>query len=423
MISLADLRARNVQPVWQEAVAVVQELIQTVSTTSGHLPDLEHIALIPNGDVVALPGSPVPANPVRHVASMLKVLVQGVATPPELEQFLDRNIADPPEISSLADFTRNLAFFERPGRRSDVERLVGRAAAVEQTARADEELKRLMERATEADAAATKDMSAEQERSRPKVPLALVASVVVLGAIVIPAWWWRARVKAPQPPAPAAASTAAPSATGSGPSGQAPGKGATATSAAGAEPAPSFFERTRAAVRSAVEALVSPTVPPAAKPAEPVAGATPEHVKGTQHRKGATTKTPPDVPPTTPSDAAASAPVTPPESIGPVAEDVSAEPEATDETIYSPSDAAVTPPMLVRPVLPKDPPPGVPLNQIGSVEILVDLNGDVEQVRLLSPANRFHERMLVSAAKMWKFRPAFKDGHPVRYRTRVRLTV
>ena len=31
--------------------------------------------------------------------------------------------------------------------------------------------------------------------------------------------------------------------------------------------------------------------------------------------------------------------------------------------------------------------------------------------------------MLVSAAKMWKFRPAFKDGHPVRYRTRVRLTV
>jgi hypothetical protein len=83
----------------------------------------------------------------------------------------------------------------------------------------------------------------------------------------------------------------------------------------------------------------------------------------------------------------------------------------------------VTPPVLVRPVLPKDPPPGVPLDQIGTIEVLVDEQGDVEQVHLISPANRFHERMLVSAAKMWKFRPAFKDGHPVRYRTKVRLTV
>jgi hypothetical protein len=31
---------------------------------------------------------------------------------------------------------------------------------------------------------------------------------------------------------------------------------------------------------------------------------------------------------------------------------------------------------------------------------------------VISPANRFHERMLVSAAKMWKFVRPFKDGHP-----------
>jgi len=53
----------------------------------------------------------------------------------------------------------------------------------------------------------------------------------------------------------------------------------------------------------------------------------------------------------------------------------------------------------------------------------VDEQGDVEQVRLISPANRFHERMIVSAAKMWKFRPAFKDGHPVRYREKIRITL
>src|SRR5205814_3069458 len=67
-------------------------------------------------------------------------------------------------------------------------------------------------------------------------------------------------------------------------------------------------------------------------------------------------------------------------------------PAMADETIYNVGDAAVIPPVLVRPVLPKDPPPGVPLDQIGSIELLVDEQGDVEQVHLLSPANRFHER-------------------------------
>jgi hypothetical protein len=98
-------------------------------------------------------------------------------------------------------------------------------------------------------------------------------------------------------------------------------------------------------------------------------------------------------------------------------------PAVQDETIYAATDVSVIPPVLVRPVLPKNPPPGVPLDQIGSIEVLVDEQGDVEQVRLLSPANRFHERMMMSAAKMWKFRPAFKDGHPVRYRTRIRITL
>ena len=60
---------------------------------------------------------------------------------------------------------------------------------------------------------------------------------------------------------------------------------------------------------------------------------------------------------------------------------------------------------------------------IGTIEVVVDEQGDVVKFKMISPANRYHERMLVSAAKMWKFRPAYKDGQPVRYRTRVRLTI
>lgn len=97
--------------------------------------------------------------------------------------------------------------------------------------------------------------------------------------------------------------------------------------------------------------------------------------------------------------------------------------EETPIAVFTSADASVTPAVIVRPVLPKEPPPNVPPEQVGTIEVLVDEQGDVVSVKLISPANRFHERMLVSAAKMWKFRPAYKDGQPVRYRARVRLTI
>ena len=208
MISLADLRARKVTPIWQESVAVVQELIQTVKATTGSaelLPDLGHVALIPNGDVVAIPGSPEPANPVRHAAVMLQLLLEGVAAPPELEQFVTRNVAEPPQYETVAEFSRNLAFFERPGRRSDVERLVGRALAAEQTSRADEELQRLKERASEATQVMAPPEFLQEQQKVKTVPIALVAAigVVILGAGL---WLW-SQVRANQAPASAAATT------------------------------------------------------------------------------------------------------------------------------------------------------------------------------------------------------------------------
>ena len=91
--------------------------------------------------------------------------------------------------------------------------------------------------------------------------------------------------------------------------------------------------------------------------------------------------------------------------------------------VYSAGDDGVMPALLLRPLLPAQPPPDVPLNQIGTLELVVNEHGDVERVRLVSPSNRFHERMLVAHAKTWKFRPAIRDGQPVKYRTVVRLTI
>ena len=453
MVTLADLRARNIQPSWQEAVAVVQELVQTVTSTGAGLPDLEHVALIPNGDVVVLPGSFPPEEPVLHAARMLQGLVDGSPTPPELAQFIERNVSVPAQSATLADFARNLSFYERPGRRADVERLVARVVAIAQNTRAEEELRRLKERTLENDdrrleQTVFSDTVAMTGRRRPTfMALAGIAAVVLL---VVGGWWWWQRARAPQapgaaPPAvaqnatavpPSAATnealggqnaTAAPGATSAadatatgpstGSSPAAPGGAKVDAPAASPGPQPSLLDQAAATVKSAVDKVMGTPEAP-----KPMAAAPAPPPPAPPKKKPTPRKAPQPVAQEVPAVAVATPPSAPPARREPPTPVVLAAPPV-DDAVYTMTDAAVIPPVLVRPVIPKDPPRGVPEDQIGSIEVLVDEQGDVEAVRLASPANRYQERMLVSAAKMWKFRPAFKDGHPVRYRTRVRLTV
>jgi TonB family protein len=56
---------------------------------------------------------------------------------------------------------------------------------------------------------------------------------------------------------------------------------------------------------------------------------------------------------------------------------------------------------------------GVP--PTGRLEILVNRSGRVESVRLETPKNGYHDRMIVSAVKAWRYRPALRNGKPVRY--------
>ena len=98
-------------------------------------------------------------------------------------------------------------------------------------------------------------------------------------------------------------------------------------------------------------------------------------------------------------------------------------PRGAPGPIYQAGDPQVTPAVLIRPHLPESLPPGVPEEQIGTLEFVVTESGAVEHVHLVSPANRYQERMLVAAAKTWQFRPATRDGRPVRFRTRIRVTL
>jgi hypothetical protein len=87
-----------------------------------------------------------------------------------------------------------------------------------------------------------------------------------------------------------------------------------------------------------------------------------------------------------------------------------------DQRIYTEADAAVMPPEALSRQFPATPPFGMSKGQIGTLEIVISRSGQVEAIRLHTPLNRYHERMIVSAAKAWRYRPALKDGKPVRYR-------
>jgi hypothetical protein len=86
---------------------------------------------------------------------------------------------------------------------------------------------------------------------------------------------------------------------------------------------------------------------------------------------------------------------------------------AVSPAIYSNENPEVEAPVLVRPQLPREPAPG---SDTGYFELIVDENGDVSQVKLISPRRKYYDRMLVSAAKAWKFLPAKLNGRPVKYR-------
>ncbi len=88
--------------------------------------------------------------------------------------------------------------------------------------------------------------------------------------------------------------------------------------------------------------------------------------------------------------------------------------------MYSTEDATVTPAALVHPQLPSEPEPGP---TTGYFDLTVDESGRVVTVRLVSPARRYQERLLVSAAKAWRFRPALLGGRPVKYRMRVPINL
>jgi hypothetical protein len=86
-----------------------------------------------------------------------------------------------------------------------------------------------------------------------------------------------------------------------------------------------------------------------------------------------------------------------------------------EDRIYTSADTDVSPPRPVGRRLPAVPPAGLNAKTTGRLEILINRAGQVEAVKLYSPLNAYHDRMIVSAAKAWRYRPALRNGKPVRF--------
>ncbi|HXH24527.1 MAG TPA: energy transducer TonB [Vicinamibacterales bacterium] len=90
--------------------------------------------------------------------------------------------------------------------------------------------------------------------------------------------------------------------------------------------------------------------------------------------------------------------------------------------VYTVEDRDVVPPIVVRQEIP--PFPGKIANQLaGVLDVLIDATGAVESVTLRPPLHPRYDRLLLSAAERWQYRPATVDGVPVRFLKRVQVTL
>ena len=97
---------------------------------------------------------------------------------------------------------------------------------------------------------------------------------------------------------------------------------------------------------------------------------------------------------------------------------------ATEAPIYGVDDAGVVPPATIS----RSMPVWQPRNEFekrrqfrGVLEVVVDEMGNVTSVVLGKSVHPIFDSQLVERARSWKFRPAMKDGVPVRYKTMIEV--
>ncbi len=377
-VPLSRLRSRGVTVEWHDAVALLQQLVEQLAPDrarppDGSVPDLDAITIEPSGRLMATlnpPGEPF----VKGLGRLLNELLQSNPAPANLRLLAWQAASDSAAPLRLDEFGRQLAGWERPGRAAALVALYARAASakpdVSEPVLPAEPTRAPMPTPPAAIEAPKPDAS---RRKRRTLYFSAVACVALL-----------------------AAGFAAYSIRQSGTD------QIVTSDAAGSDielphMTPGRRLRSGAVVNRALEAVLPrrTDVPRAGalsnRQPQARTGASPGNLEPPQLRLELS--------------AAEAPPISTPQP-----------------SIFTIDDSTVVEPQLIRPYLPFRAHTGTPPDALGVLELVVDTQGAVESVHLNSPDNRYRERWWVFAAKNWQFRPAMKNGTPVRFLKRIPLT-
>jgi len=319
-------------------------------------------------------------------------LLEHVSAPPQVSDVQRQAIAQPPVFATLLEFHNALDFFARPDAKAVLADYHSRAtAALSQTAQNDF-LSELKEK--------TKAHTPEQARKKEKKKLPrwipIAAAALLLGAGGAAAFWMYGRSSSPAVQQSTNAALSLLAETGK--------KMQDATTNVVSK---LIGGATEAAPAEAPAANVSPATVPAPVPRRRLTSTPQQNPMAVSELPAAVAGSP--------SEPAASPPP-------PAAETAAPPPAVIDVGVYTAADAAVEAPVLVYPQLPSKPTRDISATKPGELDLLVLEDGTVAEARLIPQSDRLQDRMLISAAKAWRFRPATKAGRPVRYRTRIPIT-
>jgi hypothetical protein len=392
-VTLADIIARKTPLAWFEAVAIVQELCETVLAREPandlRVPELKHIVLTADGNVTLLSEGPSGHSPVQRAGLVLLALTPEEHLPMQLRLLSLEEVSPRPRLSSLKDLHRELEFFERPDRQSIVREVYERF-----------------------------QHQSSPTAVEPAVPPALleppppkrhhrwwtgrrlwVGSVVVLMSLAAAAlvWAW------PRP------------------EGQWLRTNASQMKQASLDVGRKAVQAVRNEVTSATWKLGSrPRAPEPSVLVLADSGSSGPPARQDIRLEGGVPA--PAVPsfelPTTPLSGAPE-----PGPARPVAGVETPRPAVEPGTIFSAAHSSVVPPRPIRTSSTTVPQPGKAVTVLPEVELLVSASGEVESVKLLSSGQATQTGMQLSAIKAWRYEPATLGGQAVRYRLRVRLPV
>jgi len=106
---------------------------------------------------------------------------------------------------------------------------------------------------------------------------------------------------------------------------------------------------------------------------------------------------------------------------------VAPDPPSAPTTTASAGDAGVVAPIVISQPAPQVP-PGLfdlvkRLRRTGTIDVVIDERGTVEDVIVKQSVNSAYDALIVAAARTWKYRPALKDGVPVKFVKTVAINV